>query len=89
MIYIEEDSDIVAMTDNNKVLFVNTSKIPLKATKNTQGVQVMSLGKRGAKLSKIYLAADSGLEEPKKYAIRNIPSAGSTIKKEDTQLSLL
>lgn len=87
--YIKEDSDIVAMTDNNKLLFVNTSKIPLKATKSTQGVQVMSLGKRGAKLTKVYPAEESGLNDPKKYAIKNIPSAGSTLKKEDTQLSLI
>ena len=87
IMHINEDINIIAMTDNNRVLCVNTSKIPLKATKNTQGVQVFSL-KKGAKLIKVTPAEESGLQEPKKYNIRNIPAAGSILKKEDSQISL-
>ena len=89
IIHMMEDCDVIAMSDNNRVVCVNTAKIPLKATKNTQGVQVVSLKKKGAKLTQAKLASESGFLEPKKYAIRNIPSAGSILKKEDVQISLI
>ena len=88
-IHLPEDGDIVAMTDSNKVLFLNTSKIPLKTTKNTQGVQVVTLRKKGSKLVKVEIAEESGLSEPKKYASRNIPAAGSALKDGDGQMSLI
>ena len=87
--YLQSDADIVAMTDSNKILFVNTAKIPLKTTKNTQGVQVVTLRKKGSKLIKVTLAEDSGLTDPKMYASRNIPAAGSALKDGDGQMSLI
>lgn len=86
---IDTDLDVVLRTDNNRILCVNTSKIPLKATKNTQGVQVITLRKKGSKLIEAVKASDSGIDEPKKYMTRNIPAAGSLIKGEDAQLSLI
>ncbi len=88
ILHITGESDIIAMSDNNRVLFVNTLKVPLKATKNTQGVQLISL-KKNTKLINLQLASESGFIEPKKYAVRNIPAAGSFLKKEDTQISLI
>ncbi len=87
--FITEDVQIVAMTDNNKVLCLNTEKIPLKATKSTQGVQVMTIKKKGAKLIKVTLAEESGLDNLKYYTTKNIPAAGSYLKKEDSQISLI
>ena len=46
---LENDEDIVFRSDNNKILCVNTEKIPLKSTKNTQGVQVMTLRFNGGR----------------------------------------
>ncbi|MCC8161384.1 MAG: topoisomerase IV [Oscillospiraceae bacterium] len=86
---IAEDTDIVLMSDNNRVLCLNTEKIPLKATKSTQGVQALTLRKKGAKLIKVTTANESGLENPEKYRTKNIPAAGAALKKEDTQLSLI
>ncbi|MCR4718906.1 MAG: topoisomerase IV, partial [Firmicutes bacterium] len=79
---------IVAFTDNNKVLAVNTEKIPAKSTKSTQGVQVMKITKKGASLTKITLAENSGLIDTKHYRTKNIPAAGSFLRTEDTQMSL-
>lgn len=87
--FLEEDRDIAAFTDNNKLLCVNTEKIPLKATKSTQGVQVMTLRKKGSKLVKIMFAEDCGIDDLKHYTARNIPAAGSFLKQEDSQLSLI
>ena len=83
----ENDEDIVFRSDNNKILCVNTEKIPLKSTKNTQGVQVMTLRKKGSKLTGITMAALCGIEDLKHYTAKNIPAAGSFLRKEDSQLS--
>jgi len=86
---IESDCTVVIMSDNNKILCVNTDKIPLKATKSTQGVQVMTLGKRGALVKNVKSAEELGVDNLKYYSSRNIPAAGKPFKKEDTQISLI
>ncbi len=88
IIYIKEDTDIVSFADNNKVVAVNTSLIPLKSTKSTQGVGVMKMTKKGAKLVRTVLATDSGIPDIRHYRAKNIPAAGSFLKAEDTQISL-
>ena len=80
---ISEDVNIVAFADNNKVLALNTDKIPLKSTKSTQGVQVMKLTKKGAKMVKVELAEKSGVDNTKHYMTKNIPAVGSFLRKED------
>lgn len=86
---LNEDIDVILMSDNNRVLCVNTEKIPLKATKSTQGVQAMTLKKKGAVVTKVFAADNCGLEDIEKYRTKNIPAAGGMLKKEDTQLSLI
>lgn len=87
--YISADTDVVALADNNKVLCLNTGKIPLKTTKNTQGVQVMTLRKKGSKMVRVMSAAECEIPDLKHYMTKNIPAAGSFLKKEDSQLSLI
>ncbi len=88
IIWLAEDAEIVAFADNNKVIAVDTALIPLKATKSTQGVQVMKITKKGATLVRAVLAKDSGLDNIKHYKAKNIPAAGSFLRTEDTQMSL-
>lgn len=88
IIMIPEDTEIVAFADNNKIVAVDTSMIPLKSTKSTQGVQVMKLTKKGAQLVRAVKSTDSGLDNVKHYKAKNIPAAGSFLRSEDTQLSL-
>lgn len=82
MFCLTEDTDIMLISSAEKVLCVNTEKIPLKTTRSTQGVAVMTL-RRNAVVSRVCLAEDSGFAEPKKYRPRNIPAAGSAIKDAD------
>lgn len=86
---IKEDIDIVLLSDNNRVLCLNTEKIPLKATKSTQGVQALTIKKKGAKLVKVMPIGECGIENPHKYRTKNIPAAGGILKSEDTQISLI
>ncbi len=82
---LTEDREIVAYADNNKVLALNTEKVPLKSTKSTQGVQVMKLTKKGAKMCRVLFSEDSGIGNLKYYTTKNIPAVGSFLKKDDTQ----
>lgn len=85
---LDEDREIIAFTDNNKVLAVDTANIPLKSTKSTQGVQVVKISKKGATLTKIVESENSGLDNIKHYRTKNIPAAGSFLRSEDVQMSL-
>jgi len=87
--FIPEDVQLVAMSDNNKVLCFNTEKIPLKTTKNTQGVQVLTLKKKGAKMIRVVPPEETSITELKYYTTKNIPAAGCFLKKEDNgQISI-
>ena len=87
--FIESDTDVVIITENNRVLNINTSLIPLKSTKSTQGVQVLRQPKSGIKPSKVVLAKDCEIEDVNKYIAKTIPSAAKTLKGDDGQMSLL
>ena len=85
------DTDICLISENDKILVVNTGLIPLKTTKNTQGVQVMKF-KKNTWLKSMGKAEDADLAGYKMYRARSIPSSGSFAKEEDAavqQLSLL
>ncbi len=86
--YLAEDTDMVAFTDNNKALCFNTEKIPEKTTKSTQGVQVMKITKKGAKVIRVVPLANAELEDAGHFKTKNIPAAGSFLRKDDVQLSL-
>lgn len=83
------DIDVVVMSDNNRILCLNTEKVPLKATKSTQGVQVMTLRKKGSKAVKVTSLEECVIENAEKYRTKNIPAAGGILKGEDTQMSLI
>ena len=87
--FLAEDIDVIVMSDNNRVLCLNTEKIPLKATKSTQGVQAMTLRKKGAVVNRVLAADEFDVENREKYRTKNIPAAGGILKKEDTQISLI
>ncbi len=88
VMYLDEEKNIVAFSDSSKALYLNTEKIPLKATKSTQGVQVMTMRKKGSKLTGVVEAQNAKLEKPEQYASRNIPAAGGIIKDDQEQMSL-
>ncbi len=83
MFALKEERDIVLFSNANKVLCINTEKIPLKTTRSTQGIAVMTL-RRGAVIKSACFAEDSGLVEPRRHRPRNIPAAGASIRDEDT-----
>ena len=87
--YIKEDTDVVIITENNRVITVNTSLVPLKTTKSTQGVQVVRQPKNGVRPAKVELASKSSIDDVYKYAAKAIPVAAKSLKGDDGQLSLI
>ena len=87
--FMPEDKDIVIITENNRVLTINTKLIPLKTTKSTQGVQVLRQPKNGVSPAKVEFAENSSIEDANKYVARVIPSAAKSLKGDDGQLSLI
>ena len=86
---LKGEEDVVIITENNRVLNINTSLIPLKSTKSTQGVQVLRQPKNGISPAKVQLAAESEIEDVAKYVAKTIPAAAKTLKGDDGQLSLI
>ncbi len=86
MFVIEEDTDFVLRSTAGKVLVFNTALVLPKATRDTQGVQVMRLTK--AELAGAYLMENSNLKNPENFRIKSIPSAGAVSSQDITQMSL-
>lgn len=81
--YIQEDKELVATSNINKVLIFNTEQINSKSTRNSQGVQVLK-SKKGSTLKGI-----KSIEEVKyqdlDYYRGCIPAIGRYLKKEDQE----
>ena len=87
--FLKEDTDIAVVTDNGRILCLNTELIPLKSTKSTQGVQVIKQPKNGARPVSVKEADSCGIDGISAYRIRSIPAAAKSPKHENIQLSLL
>jgi DNA gyrase subunit A len=88
--FLSEDREFAAVTNIDKVLVFDTGKIPLKTTRNTQGVQVMTM-KKGSKLTKLLPLDAAAFASADYYRTKNLPARGAYLKGEDigfTQTSL-
>jgi DNA gyrase subunit A len=84
-------TDLLLLTDDGRALVVSSSLIPLKPTRSSQGITVLSLrGKKKLVSLKAYEEGD--LKDPSRFRARNLPKAPVALKPEDRgeeQLSLL
>ena len=82
--FIDEDRELVAFSNIDKVLIFNTSSINPKTTRNSNGVQVMK-SKKGSYMSKIRELDQVVFEDLDYYRTKNIPAVGYFIKEEDKE----
>ncbi len=89
-IYLKEDAELVLTSTAGRVLLVNTGAISLKTTKDTAGVNVMTL-KKYHKLQSVKFYTEGEFAKPYRYRTKTLPAAGATLSADDTaeQLSLL
>ena len=89
--FIPEETELVAFSNANKVLIFKTDKIPLKTTRPSQGVAVLTPIK-GSKLVKVSRLDEVTFADFDYYRTKNIPARGAYLKDEDApgeQLTLI
>ncbi len=75
MIYVREESDILLTASNGKVIIFNTELLSPKTTRDTQGVQVITLKSKNI-LESASVCDEKMLEQLKKYKVNNVPATG-------------
>lgn len=83
--YILEDIDLIAIRDNDKATLFNTSLILPKPTKNSIGVQVVTL-KKNSSITKVLDLNNIKLDECNYYRTDKIPSSGRFIREKDKDI---
>lgn len=78
----KEEEEISIQTTAGRMLLVGTAQIPQKTTKNTAGVNVITL-KKGQKVEKVRRAATLTLNDPHRYRVRTLPAVGALLRPED------
>ena len=79
VLYVEEDTEILLRTSSGHALVFNTGMILPKATRDSQGVQVINL-RRKAVLSSADIISPDDLPELEKYRSKSVPAAGKPAK---------
>ena len=76
-------------TGGPRLILVGSALIPEKATRDTAGINMVTL-KKNARIAKVRPAAGLELKDPHRYRVRTLPAAGALLRQEDTteQMSL-
>ncbi len=77
-----EKHDIVLFSDKDRAVVFSTEKIPLKSTRSTQGVNVMT-SRKGSKVARGTYAEDSGLVNVSRFRTKTLPAVGATVRDVD------
>ena len=87
IMFIGEDCDILVRSSGGYTILFNTAEILPKTTRDSQGVQVISLRKNNV-LATVEKVTDNEYE---KYRVKSIPSSGKQAKElgDTNQLSLI
>ena len=80
--WILEDQEFMLTATGGRVLLFHTGAILPKATRDTQGVAVMSL-KKNALLDKVQPYADGMIGNPHRFRAKSLPAAGMLPRDED------
>lgn len=89
-VYLEEDTDIVLVSQSGRRLLLNTAVVLPKTTKNTQGVQAMTIKKKNDKVVGLHIFKQGEFEKEWRFRPKNLPAAGALLSAGDVgeQLTL-
>jgi len=80
---LDADCQLAVYTTDGRALIFSTALLAPKTTRNTIGVNVVSLKKKAA-VSHALRLEESGITNHSRYRCRTIPGAGALIKEEDS-----
>lgn len=83
---IKESTDFLLQSTAGKLLIFSSDLLMSKASRDTQGVQVMRLTKAELELAKVYI--EGTLENAEEFIIKNIPAAGKAAEFNAGQMKL-
>jgi DNA gyrase subunit A len=83
-LFFDSEREAAAFTSDSKALVFSTTQLTLKMTRDTQGVQVVTLRSK-SELTRIVWFEDSGIESPSGYKYGALPAAG---KKFSAQIKM-
>lgn len=88
-LYITDETEIVITSTAGRNLLVNTGAISAKTTKDTAGVNVLTL-KKYHKLQSVRIYKEGEFSKPHRYRTKTLPAAGALLSADDTaeQLTL-
>ena len=89
LLYLPQESELAIRTSGSRLLLVGSAQIAAKATRDSQGVAVITL-KRSQHITWVGPAEQLELTDPHRYRVRTLPAAGALIRGEDAaeQLTL-
>ncbi len=76
---VKEGAEIMLRSTNGRMIIFNTGMILPKSTRDTQGVQVMTL-KAGASVESAHIIDEAKAQELSKYRTKTLPAAGPFAK---------
>ena len=86
-----DDREAVVFSTEGRVVVFHTATLTPKTTRNTQGVNLMTL-KPKYKLEKAQFLEDTQISNPARFRARSLPATGALVRVEDTgggQMGLL
>ena len=89
--HISTNEEIMLRSSNGRAVIFDSALLLPKSTRDTQGVQVMSLKTKGSKLEKAFILSPEQADQLSKYRSKTIPVAGSFAKDipDPDQMSML
>lgn len=78
MYKVDGDADFILQSDAGKLMIFSTMLVLPKASRDTQGVQVMRLTR--AQLESARLYTEGAVKHPEEYVTKTIPVAGTAVK---------
>ena len=77
-----EEEEIALQTSAGRMLLIGTAQIPQKTTKNTAGVNVITL-KKGQRIVDVLRGITDRIHDPHRYRVRSLPAVGALLRNED------
>ncbi len=80
--YDPERPDYFLLNDAHKLILFDVNLLSLMSSRNTQGVQVLTM-KKGQKILRFKALGQVAVEEPEYYRVRKLPARGFYLKEDD------